>query len=407
MTLSRVLPSGLEIVVKTCGKQTLTQVFDEAGNLLKTRIKSVEKSVVPPVRQKKIGFAMNSGADIPAKNIFTITKNEYNHTTQESIASVLDRVYLNGERVGERVISAKGNDDAMDAMNCIKRKAWHNTLNKILRFFNDGKIVKENRYEFDYYTRRSRYSVDFELEKNIENLKHKLAKIKFQDTEATKKEISKLEEEIDKLRQSLTSDYDKVEDAQIKCDRIKNRISHFKEEQKTIDTVNKLLTQEFKTEEEFDDILTDVCKIKTTNKQLTYFLDEIESNYLQNSKNISDGIKARLKAFYNDELKTGYSSVISELTTEATEAEKALKKIQKEYIRKENGVNKKAAVIIEKNSNLKKELVRQESQNKKLETKRKKLEEQISQLETQRHTLTLDFKGTSLRADIDGIDFTL
>ena len=203
MSLSRVLSSGLEVVVKTSGKQTLTQVFDEAGNILKTRIKSVEKSVVPPIRQKKIGFAVDSSADSPAKNIFTITKNEFNHTTEKSTASVLDRVYINGERVGERIISAEGHGSAMEAMKCIKHDIWHEKLNKVLRFFKEGKIAKENRYEFDGYKRRSRYNVDFELEKEIESLKTKLGKIKFNDTEAIEKEISTIEKEKNNLMEKV------------------------------------------------------------------------------------------------------------------------------------------------------------------------------------------------------------
>ena len=408
MSLSRVLSGGMEVVVKTSGKQTLTQVFDEAGNLIKTRLKSIDKSVVPPIRQKKIGFSVDSGADSPAKNIFTITKNEYNHATQESTASVLDRVYINGERVGERIISAEGHGSAMEAMKCIKHDSWHEKINKVLRFFKDGKIAKENRYEFDGYKRRSRYNVDFELEKEIETLKAKLGKIKFNDTEAIEKEISTIEKEKNNLIEKMEPLDIEVIKARCELDKLQSRIEYQQKQQKTAQTINKLLTQEFKTEEEFQDIMKEVENLRV--KENTYedkILSTVYHNYLEDGSNLSDRVKERLKDAFRDELETDYDAITSFINSEIKDAKKIFKKAERAYNRKSDKLKPELDKLSERQEKSEKFLSKCVKQNDRLTAQQTKLNEQLKELEAKREPLTINYNGSKLRADIDGIDFTL
>lgn len=408
MSLSRVLSSGLEIVVKTSGKQTLTQVFDETGNLLKTRIKSVEKTVVPPVKTKKIGFAIDNRTETPAKNIFTITKNEFDHTSQKSVASILDRVYLNGERVGERVISAESNNGAMGAMKCIKHETWCEMLNKVLRFFKDGKIVKENRYEFDFHTRRSRYNVDFELEKEIESLKTKLGKIKFNDTEKIKKEISTIEAERNNILQKMEPLDIKVQEARHELDKLQSRLEYRQNQQKTAQTINKLLTEEFKTEEECKKIMKEIDGIPV--KRESYenrILCKVYNDYLECGDNISDRVKEKLKDAFGDILETDYSAIISEINSEIKNAKKPLKNAKRAYNRKAKKLKSELDKLLKRQNALERNLSKSTKQNEKLEREQNILISQIKEAEAKREPLTLHFNGSNLRADIDGIDFTL
>jgi len=408
MSLSRVLSSGLEVVVKTSGKQTLTQVFDEAGNLIKTRLKSIDKSIVPPVRQKKMGFAVDAGAELPEKKIFTITKNEFEHTSQKSAASVLDRVYIKGERVGERVISAEGNGDAMEAMKCIKHDVLHHTLNKVLRFFKDGKIVKENRYEFEFYKRRSRYNVDFDLEKEIETLKTKLDNIKFNDTEKIKNEISAIEAQRNNILEKMEPLDIKVQEARHELYKLQSRLEHQQKQQKKAQTINKLLTEEFKTEEEFQKIMEEIKYMPL--KEDSYeerLLCTVYDDYLENGTNIHDRLKEKLKNAFSDKLEKDYNSVISRNNTDIKNAKQALKNAERAYNRKADKLKSELDKLSEKQNTLERNLSKSVKQNEKLEKKQHILISQIKEAEAKREPLTLHFNGSSLRADIDGIDFTL
>ena len=400
MGLSRILSNGFEIVVKASGKQTLTQVFDEAGNLVKTRLKSVEKSVVPPIRQKKIGFAVNSEQESPAKNIFTITKNEYNHATQESAASILDRVYINGERIGERIISAEGNGNAMEAMKCIKHDGWREEINKILRFFKDGKIVKENQYEFVGYKRRSRYNVDFELEKEIGTLKAKLDKIKFNDIESIQKKVQDAELKLSKIKEQQELSFYEVTNAerQFKIDK-----SYYD----TLQTVNKLLTQEFKTEQEFNTILKEVEKIKDKhNNCIDRTLNDIY-DLLSEDINITTTLKNDLKGYFSRRDGQDFQATLSYAKAEVEKSTKILKNTKKKISNRNAKLNSEKQNLEDELEKLSLQINKCTKQNVRLAVQQQRLIEQLKGLEAKREPLTLRFNGSHLRADIDGIDFTL
>lgn len=166
------LRNGYRAVMETSGKETLLRIFNNEGNLVKTRIRSVAKQSVQPKQASAcIGFVRQNAVETndKTKDIFTITKNTFDHVKEKSEASILDRVYLNSERVGERVRKASG-DKPMEAMDKLKGKNYCDAdVTKILRSYKGGVVSKENSYEFINGIRRSRTNNPYATHESINN----------------------------------------------------------------------------------------------------------------------------------------------------------------------------------------------------------------------------------------------
>ncbi len=149
MGLSCTLSNGYRILTKTSGNQTLTQVFDKAGNIIRTRVKSVCKSTPLPQRRRTIGFH-TSCPEQSNKTFFTITKNDYNYAKNEATASIKEIVYKNDEKICESILSTTSKDSPKAAIETLKHpKEWcKNTVHKVLRIFKGKEVNAENVYEF-------------------------------------------------------------------------------------------------------------------------------------------------------------------------------------------------------------------------------------------------------------------
>lgn len=99
MISTRILADGRKIISEMTRGVTTTQVLSQDGEVLLTRLKSITVKKVPP-KVKKVGFFPQE----QQKTFITVKKAVSEGETNSY--SILDRVYKDGVRIGERRLSS-------------------------------------------------------------------------------------------------------------------------------------------------------------------------------------------------------------------------------------------------------------------------------------------------------------
>lgn len=99
MILTRLLADGRKILSETTRGITTTQVLNRDGEVMLTRLKQVSRKQVPP-KIKRVGFLQQEQQDT-----FITIKKAVSDGEWKSY-SILDRVYRDGVRLGERRLSS-------------------------------------------------------------------------------------------------------------------------------------------------------------------------------------------------------------------------------------------------------------------------------------------------------------
>ena len=99
MISTRILADGRRIISEMTRGVTTTQVLSQDGEVLLTRLKSITVKKVPP-KVKKVGFFPQE----QQKTFITVKKAVSEGETNSY--SILDRVYKDGVRIGERRLSS-------------------------------------------------------------------------------------------------------------------------------------------------------------------------------------------------------------------------------------------------------------------------------------------------------------
>lgn len=101
MILTRLLADGRKILSETTRGVTTTQVLNCDGEVMLTRVKQVSRKQVPPPKVRHVGFFQQEQQD----TFITIKKAVCDEINGKSY-SILDRVYRDGVRLGERHLSS-------------------------------------------------------------------------------------------------------------------------------------------------------------------------------------------------------------------------------------------------------------------------------------------------------------
>lgn len=386
MSLSKVLSNGWKVVTQSVGNQTMTQVYDNVGDLVKTRIKKISRYTVPPKVKPYVGFVSQNTTSPKGKDVIQITKNLFDSKTDESFASILDKVYKDGVKLGEREVytQARSYHNPMEAMNTLKARA---NYSKKLRFFEDGVVAKENTYEY------------------VDKLRSKRTIYDRKSMTLCQKEIDKLEQREFELRNKLDDVLDKRAYFWELLDKNKSKIKHehdlhkltinsYKESQKMEKIILGIEKNPLKTKADMAQAIEQLNLLKSLikNPEEQRNIDVLIHNYLLNDipfpRNLlEDLIEPRKNLFEINydalirQERKSFKEKISQL--KSTQPQKEIKQALKELRKQEIGLEKEYNTIY---------------------LKKHKLWESIEELS---HPETIKFAGASLKTRIDDVDFTI
>ena len=402
MILNKILSNGYQVVVKTTGNQTLTQLYNSVGDLIITRAKQISKSAMQTsAPRKRIGFAMqnaDTGIQQKIKDIITIKKNTYVHNAKMSNASVLDKVYSDGENLGERLYYTNAIGNPMDAMEAItSRGNSSSVLNKILRVFKDSEVIKENRYEYVNGVRRSKEIVDFDLEKQIAVAKKEIEKIKLPKKDNLDQELFLIKSEIKEVE--LEANYKRLLLKQTEVLKNLKAKRECIEKQQILQNLLQESTTGNHTPAEYRKALKriDSCLDDTQRSAVRGLYGETLCLQEDYEKTLVDKLRLHFKYLLDIDFDVQFAKIDDELNRQDEKFALERRKCVNLLIYKEE--LKEQERVLESRFEQK----RAEIEN--LTSYKKTLERELEAIESKRQII--DFVGAKTRTNIDGVEFTI